>query len=296
MRSVKTIKVGDTTIRIGLVQMAVPADRELAFEKIDRMVSQCADQGAKLVCLPELPFDPYFCQSEDHEQFKRAEDLDGEIVRFSSDLAKKYGLVLLTGLFERRAPGVFHNSFLVFESDGDLIGRYRKAHIPDDPNYYEKFFFTPGDDLFPVFETSVAKIGVCICWDQWFPEAARLTAMAGAEIIFFPTAIGWLEEDKENYGASQLDAWITMMRSHAIANGTFVCAVNRTGLESQIDFWGNSFVCDPYGNLVARADATGDRVIVSDVDLGLIESARTHWPFFRDRRTDLYADLSKKWR
>lgn len=283
------------TIKVGLVQMSVSEDRQTVFQKIESLVTQCVDQGAQLICLQELPFDPYFCQSEDHSQFQKAEGLDGSVSRFCSELSRKHEIVLLAGLFERRAPGLFHNSFLVFETDGTLSGCYRKTHIPDDPNYYEKFYFTPGDNEFPTFETSVGKIGICICWDQWFPEAARLTALGGAEVIFFPTAIGWLDEDKQDFGSSQLDAWVTIMRSHAIANGVYVCAANRVGTESQIEFWGNSFVCDPYGNVISRADQS-EQVLVEELDLDLSETARTHWPFLRDRRADLYRDLSKKWR
>ena len=284
------------SIKVALLQMSVPTERDQALAKVEQSVSRCAADGVDLVCLQELPFDPYFCQSEDHSQFERAEPLDGEIVNFSKNLAKKHSVVLLTGLFERRAPGVYHNTFLAVEKNGDLVGQYRKAHIPDDPGYYEKFFFTPGEDAFPSFDTSAGRVGVNICWDQWFPEAARLTAMSGAEILFFPTAIGWLPEDKESCGDSQLDAWMTIMRSHAIANGVYVCAANRTGVESNIEFWGNSFICDPYGQIIARAKTEDDEILIADLDLGLSETARTHWPFFRDRRTDLYGDLLKKWR
>ena len=284
------------SVKVGMVQMRVSPDRAAHFDKVAKHVEQCVKEGAQIVCLQELSFDPYFCQEENHDFFQLAEGLDGEISRYSSDLARRNGIVLLTGLFERRAPGIFHNSFLVFEKDGSLAGVYRKTHIPDDPFFMEKFFFTPGENEFPTFDTSVGKLGICICWDQWFPEASRLTAMGGAQIIFYPTAIGWLAEDKEDYGQSQLEAWKTMMRSHAIANGVFVCAPNRVGRESAIEFWGNSFVCDPYGNFLFEGDTESEISPVVELNLDLCEVARTHWPFFRDRRVDLYGDLNKKWR
>lgn len=283
-------------VTVGMVQMSCVEDRHLNFEKAEKLIAKCADQGANLVCLQELSFDLYFCQEEDHSKFELAESLDGSIADFSSKMAKKHNVVLLTGIFERRAPGVFHNSFLIYEKDGTRIGIYRKTHIPDDPSYYEKFFFTPGDNPFPVFDTSAGRVGVCICWDQWYPEASRLTAMNGAEMIFYPTAIGWLAEDKIDFGASQKSAWQTMMRSHSIANGVYVVAPNRCGLESKIEFWGSSFISDPYGNILQEASVESDSAIVQDIDLSLIETARTHWPFFRDRRIDLYGELTKRWR
>lgn len=287
---------GKRVVTVGIVQMICVDDRKLNFEKAEQLISECAKQGAKLVCLQELSYDLYFCQEEDYDKFNLAESMDGSIHDFSSEMARKYNLVLLAGIFERRAPGVFHNSFLIFENDGTRVGVYRKAHIPDDPSYYEKFFFTPGDDPFPVFETSAGRVGVCICWDQWYPEASRLTAMKGAEMIFYPTAIGWLAEDKTDFGTSQKSAWQTMMRSHSIANGIYVLAPNRCGTESKIEFWGSSFISDPYGNILQEANVESDEVIVQELDLSLIESARTHWPFFRDRRIDLYGDLTKRWR
>lgn len=270
--------------------------RERMFSRAAELIASCARQAADLVCLQELSFDPYFCQSEDHQRFELAESLDGSIARFLAEQARLHSIVLLGGLFERRAPGLFHNSFLIYEKDGSRAGIYRKAHIPDDPCFQEKFYFTPGDDPFPAFDTTAGKIGIGICWDQWFPEAARLTALDGARMLFFPTAIGWLPEEKSVYGESQLNAWQTIMRSHAIANGVFVFAPNRTGLESRIEFWGNSFACDPYGNLLQVAASDQETAFVVDVDVALCETARTHWPFLRDRRIDLYADMTQRWR
>ena len=284
------------SVKVGLVQMSCSEQREANFAKAEKWVAECARHGAAMVCLQELSFDPYFCQSEDHARFERAESREGSIATFAKQLARRFQLVLAVGLFERRAPGIYHNSFLLFEQDGSLVGTYRKAHVPDDPSYYEKFYFTPGEQPFPAFETSIGKVGICICWDQWFPEAARLTALSGAEILFFPTAIGWLPEDRENFGESQLSAWQTMMRSHAIANGLFVVAPNRTGTEQGIEFWGNSFICDPYGNVLQSLPAAEEGILVQDLDLSLCETARIHWPFLRDRRTDLYADLTTRWR
>lgn len=286
----------DKSVKVGLVQNGWDGSCQGQFDKLRASIEKCASQGAQIVCLQELTCHPYFCQSEDHAQFGLAESLDGPVARFASQMARQWKIVLLIGLFERRAPGVFHNSCLVFETDGQLAGVYRKTHVPDDPGFYEKFYFTPGDQAFPAFETSAGTIGVCICWDQWFPEAARLTALAGAQMIFYPTAIGWLAEDKQPYGESQLNAWQTMMKSHAIANGVFVCAPNRTGIESGIEFWGSSFICDPYGNIMDQAPTDTESEIVAELDLTVCETARTHWPFLRDRRTDLYGDLTQKWR
>ncbi|MEC9091842.1 MAG: carbon-nitrogen hydrolase [Planctomycetota bacterium] len=286
----------NTTVKVGLVQTHYPDSREAAFSEVSDLIQQCVDRGAELVCLQELSFDPYFCQTEDHSHFALAEDLNGSIANFAAEQSKKHSIVLLAGLFERRAPGMFHNSFLIFEKDGTCVDLYRKTHIPEDPSFNEKFYFTPGENTFPSFKTSVGTIGVCICWDQWFPEAARLTALSGAQIIFFPSAIGWQADDKKHFGQSQVEAWKTMMRSHAIANGVFVCATNRTGLESSIEFWGNSFVCDPYGNFLEVASQDQQAVLISELNLSICETARTHWPFLRDRRTDLYAEITRKLR
>lgn len=280
---------------IAAVQLACSTDVPANLHRTLGEIELAARAGAKLVCLQELFASRYFCQSEDHEQFSLAETIPGPTTEALCNAAKQNGVVIVAGLFERRAPGLFHNTAVVIESDGRVLGMYRKMHIPDDPFFYEKFYFTPGDLGFQSFTTSVGKLGVCICWDQWFPEAARLTALAGAEILIYPTAIGWLAPEKAEFGASQLQAWQTMMRSHAIANGVFLVAPNRVGLEDQIEFWGSSFIADPYGNLMDVAANDKSETIVVDCDLSLIEVARTNWPFFRDRRIDAYQGLTQRW-
>ncbi len=267
------------------------------FANLDQSVHQirmAADQGAELICLQELFQTRYFCQTEDHRQFELAESIPGRTSQTMADLANELNVVIVASLFERRAAGLFHNTAVVFEKDGAIAGKYRKMHIPDDPGFHEKFYFTPGDQGFIAIETSIGKIGVCICWDQWFPEAARLTALAGAQILVYPTAIGWLSEDKLDYGASQLNAWQTVMRSHAITNGVFIVAANRVGTESNIEFWGNSFIVDPYGNVMAQGSTDQNQVVASECNLDSIETARTHWPFLRDRRIDAYSGLNRR--
>jgi N-carbamoylputrescine amidase len=267
------------------------------FANLDQSVHQirmAADQGAELICLQELFQSRYFCQTEDHRQFELAESIPGRTSQTMADLANELNVVIVASLFERRAAGLFHNTAVVFEKDGSIAGKYRKMHIPDDPGFHEKFYFTPGDQGFIAIETSIGKIGVCICWDQWFPEAARLTALAGAQILVYPTAIGWLSEDKLDYGASQLNAWQTVMRSHAITNGVFIVAANRVGTESNIEFWGNSFITDPYGNVMAQGSTDQNQVVTSECNLDSIETARTHWPFLRDRRIDAYSGLNRR--
>jgi N-carbamoylputrescine amidase len=267
------------------------------FANLDQSVHQirmAADQGAELICLQELFQNRYFCQTEDHRQFELAESIPGRTSQTMADLANELNVVIVASLFERRAAGLFHNTAVVFEKDGSIAGKYRKMHIPDDPGFHEKFYFTPGDQGFIAIETSIGKIGVCICWDQWFPEAARLTALAGAQILVYPTAIGWLSEDKLDYGASQLNAWQTVMRSHAITNGVFIVAANRVGTESNIEFWGNSFITDPYGNVMAQGSTDQNQVVTSECNLDSIETARTHWPFLRDRRIDAYSGLNRR--
>lgn len=282
------------TVSVAAIQLPCVSDTEENLNRTAAAITKAASEGANLICLQELFSSLYFCQSEDHEQFKLAQSIPGPITDRISSLAAELKVVIVAGVFERRAPGLFHNSAVVIESDGSIAGIYRKMHIPDDPFFYEKFYFTPGDLGFQSFDTSVGKVGVCICWDQWFPEAARLTALAGAEILVYPTAIGWQEPEKDTFGPSQLSAWKTMMRSHAIANGVFLVAPNRVGLEDNIEFWGHSFIADPYGNIMSEADEHGPSTITADCDLGLIETARTHWPFLRDRRIDSYGDLSKR--
>ncbi|MCA9104270.1 MAG: carbon-nitrogen hydrolase [Pirellulaceae bacterium] len=281
-------------VRVAAIQSTASTN---VSENVDRTVEkirEAAQEGARLVCLQELFASRYFCQSEDHTQFDLAESIPGPISERLAALAKELGIVLVSSLFERRAPGLFHNTAVIFERDGSTAGVYRKMHIPDDPHYYEKFFFTPGDLGFQAFDTSVGKVGVCICWDQWYPEAARLTALRGAQFLIYPTAIGWLAEDKQEYGETQVSAWQTMMRSHAIANGVFVIAPNRVGVEDSIEFWGHSFVANPTGRMLAEADDARESTLLVDCDLDEIEFARTHWPFLRDRRIDAYGDIVKR--
>lgn len=278
------------SIRVAAVQNACSADPDRNIEMAVQSIHQAADAGAQVICLQEMFTSLYFCQTETHSHFDLAEPIPGPTTEYLCEVAAQREVVLVAGLFERRAAGLYHNTAVVIDADGSIAGIYRKMHIPDDPFYYEKFYFTPGDLGFQAFPTRFGKVGVCVCWDQWFPEAARLTALAGAEILVYPTAIGWLAEDKPVYGASQQTAWQTMMRSHAIANGLFVIAPNRVGVEENIEFWGTSFVCDPYGNFLAMA---GDQpqVLLADCDLDLLNVARTHWPFLRDRRIDAYDGL-----
>lgn len=280
------------TPSIALIQTSCSDSRSENLNATVELIRSAAANGAKIVCLQELFASQYFCQTEDHDMFQLAESIPGPTSNDLGQLAAELQIVLVASLFEKRAPGLYHNSAVVLDADGSTVGVYRKMHIPDDPNYYEKFYFTPGDLGFQAFSTRYGKIGVCICWDQWFPEAARLTALQGAELIFFPTAIGWLLEEKESFGASQMAAWETMIRSHAIANGVFVAAPNRTGIESGIEFWGSSPIFDPYGNLLAQGGQSQTEVVQADCDLSTIDVARTHWPFFRDRRIDAYRGLN----
>ena len=280
--------------KLGLIQMACHTDPKVNIDRTIAQIESAAESGAEIVCLQELFSTQYFCQTQNHDNFQFAETVPGPLTDRLSRLSRDLGVVIVSSHFERRAAGLFHNTAVTFDTDGEIASLYRKMHIPDDPNFEEKFYFTPGDLGFQASETKHGKLGVCVCWDQWFPEAARLTALAGAQILIYPTAIGWLADEKEAYGESQLDAWITMMRSHAIANGVFVVAVNRVGNEDSIEFWGASFVCDPYGNLIARAKTDSEQTLIVDVDLSQIETARTWWPFLRDRRIDAYQDLTKR--
>lgn len=281
-------------IKVATIQMACGADVNANVEDACQKIQTAAAAGAKLVCLQELFNSLYFCQSQDHSHFQIAQSLTGPAITQVRDAARDSGVVVVAGIFERRSAGLFHNTAVVIEKDGSVVGTYRKMHIPDDPYFNEKFYFTPGDLGFQSFQTSVGKVGVCICWDQWFPEAARLTALTGADFLVYPTAIGWQAPEKEQFGQSQRNAWQTMMRSHAIANGIFVIAPNRVGIESNIEFWGSSFIADPYGEILAVAGEDEGETICADCDLSLIETARTHWPFLRDRRIDAYDDLTKR--
>jgi N-carbamoylputrescine amidase len=286
------------TVTLGLVQMRMTADPEENLSRAINRVREAAKQGAQVICLPELFQSPYFCQTEDHEQFKLAEPIPGPGTDRLGRLAGELGIVLIASLFEKRAEGLYHNTTAVLDADGSYLGKYRKMHIPDDPNYYEKFYFTPGDLGYHSWTTAYAKAGVLICWDQWYPEAARLTAISGAQILFYPTAIGWLVPEKAEYGAAQQASWETIQRSHAIANGVFVAAVNRVGLEpgpnQGIEFWGGSFVAGPNGQILAKA-GTAEEILVVPVDLRQVDFARTHWPFLRDRRIDSYGDITRRY-
>ncbi len=282
------------TVSVALVQMTCAESKQPNVEKALARIADAADRGANVICLQELFHNQYPCQMEDHGRFAEAEPIPGPTSEALAEAARKHEVVVVGSMFERRAHGLYHNTAVVFDADGTQLGMYRKMHIPDDPLYYEKFYFTPGDLGFRSFATRFGRIGVCVCWDQWFPEAARLTALTGAEILFYPTAIGWLPDEKEAFGASQHSAWETMMRSHAISNGVFVAAPNRVGHEGKLQFWGASFVADPYGQIVARASHEDEETLIVECDLAAIDTARTHWPFLRDRRIDSYAGLAKR--
>lgn len=285
-------------VRVGLVQTAVRPTKDETISHTLEEVEKAKNQGATFVVLQELFASPYFCQTEDPDAFELAEPLDGPTVTRLREAARRLGITLLVPFFERRAPGLFHNSSVLVGPDGGLLGLYRKMHIPDDPQFLEKYYFTPGDLGFVATETSFGKVGQLICWDQWYPEAARITALLGAQILVYPTAIGWLPGEKAEQGAAQLSAWQTMQRSHAIANGVFVVAVNRVGYEGTeergIEFWGHSFVADPFGRVLAEAGENEETLVV-DLALSLIGETRKWWPFFRDRRIDAFSTLEKRW-
>ncbi len=286
------------TVTVGLPQMTCGDDPAANLRKAIDRTRDAASRGAQVVCLQELFMGRYFCQVEDHRFFQLAEAIPGPTTQVFSDLARDLGIVIIASLFEKRAEGLYHNTAAVIDADGTYLGKYRKMHIPDDPQYYEKFYFAPGDLGFKTWRTRFGKIGVLICWDQWYPEAARLTAMSGAEILFYPTAIGWLPPEKAEYGERQQAAWETIQRSHAVANGAFVASVNRIGLERSgtdgIEFWGRSFVADPSGQVLAKAGQTEETLVVS-CDLSQVDIVRTHWPFLRDRRIDAYGGLTKRY-
>jgi N-carbamoylputrescine amidase len=284
-----------TVTTIALVQMTCGESKQANVDKAIARIEDAANQGADLVCLQELFHNQYPCQKEDHSRFEQAEPIPGPTVNALMAAAARHQVAIIGSIFERRAAGLFHNTAIVIDADGQQVGVYRKMHIPDDPLYYEKFYFTPGDLGFRSFDTRHGSLGVCVCWDQWFPEAARLTALAGASVIFYPTAIGWLPDEKETYGASQISAWETMLRSHAIANGVFVAAPNRVGVEGELQFWGSSLVVDPYGNVLARGATDAEETLVVECDLGAVDVARTHWPFLRDRRIDAYGGLLQRY-
>ncbi len=288
-------------IRVGIVQQSCTPDLKQNLAKLHHNIATLAKDGAQLIVLQELHNTPYFCQTEDTTLFDLAEPIPGPSTGFFGELAKEYGVVLVTSLFERRAPGLYHNTAVVFDSDGSMAGKYRKMHIPDDPAYYEKFYFTPGDIGFEPIQTSIGKLGVQVCWDQWYPEGARLMALKGAELLIYPTAIGWESTDTEEEKQRQLGAWVTVQRGHAVANGLPVIAVNRVGFEPDpsgatngIQFWGSSFVAGPQGEFLVQADNHREQNIIVEVDMARSENVRRWWPFLRDRRIDEFRQLTKR--
>ena len=286
--------------KVGLVQMAMSPEPAKNLDRAVARVKEARGAGADVVCLPELFRSQYFCQREDASLFDLAEPVPGPTTEALGRAAKETGAVVVAPIFERRAPGLYHNSAAIIDADGQLRGLYRKMHIPDDPAFYEKFYFTPGDLGFRAFDTQAGRIGTLICWDQWYPEGARLTALQGAAILFYPTAIGWHPHEKEAFGAAQRDAWRTIQRSHAIANGVYVAAVNRVGHEKPLpdgaglEFWGTSFLADPFGVVVAEASTDKEEIVVGEVDLARLEDVRRNWPFLRDRRIDAYGGIDKR--
>jgi len=286
------------TVKLGLIQTAGSADPDANLKKTLALADRAAQRGAQIICTQELFRSQYFCQSEDHKNFKLAEPIPGPSTDAFCKLARKHKVVVIASLFEKRAAGVYHNTAAIIDADGSLLGRYRKMHIPDDPLYYEKFYFTPGDLGFRSWQTKYGKIGVLICWDQWYPEAARLTALQGAQILFYPTAIGWLPGEKKKYGERQHNSWETIQRSHAIANGCYVAVANRIGHEKLagqgIEFLGQSFVAGTSGEILAKAGSAREEILIVPVDLASVDTARTHWPFLRDRRIDAYGNLTKR--
>ncbi len=294
-------------VNVAITQMAVGDDVNANLKNQARLIEQAAKKGAQIVCTQELFRSKYFCQLEDHRFFKLAETIPGPSTDLFCKLAKKHKLVIIASLFEKRAAGLYHNTAAIIETDGSIKGIYRKMHIPDDPLYYEKFYFTPGDTGFRAWDTTYGKIGVLICWDQWYPEGARLTALQGAEILFYPTAIGWHPKERELYGTAQHESWELIQRSHGVANGCFVCSPNRIGVEHVLDsdgkpasedgivFWGQSFISGPNGQIVKKASVDQEEVIVQALDLDEVEFSRTHWPFLRDRRIDAYEGITKRY-
>ena len=290
-------------MKVALIQQSNTAQREDNLAKLEKNIRYCTQKGAELIVLQELHNGLYFCQTEDPAIFEQAETIPGPSTEFFGKLAKELGVVLVVSLFEKRATGLYHNSAVVLEKDGNIAGKYRKMHIPDDPAYYEKFYFTPGDLGFEPIQTSIGKLGVLVCWDQWYPEAARLMAMAGADLLIYPTAIGWESSDSPEEKTRQKEAWITVQRGHAVANGLHVLSCNRVGFESDpskatngIQFWGNSFVAGPQGELLTQVSDTKEENTIVEIDLSRSEHVRRIWPFFRDRRIDSFGDLTKRWR
>lgn len=288
-----------SVVRLGLLQAQCSPNPAANLKKALQMAERAAKQGAQIICTQELFRSQYFCQEENHDHFKLAEPIPGPSTDAFQKLAKKHGVVVIASLFEKRASGVYHNTAAVIDANGELLGIYRKMHIPDDPLYYEKFYFTPGDLGFRAWPTKFGKVGVLVCWDQWYPEGARLTAMQGAEILFYPTAIGWHPKEKEEYGGKQHGAWELVQRSHGVANGCYVAVPNRVGHEKPaggdgIEFWGQSFVSGTSGEILAKASNSKEEVLIVPVDLSKVDVTRTHWPFLRDRRIDAYGDITKR--
>ena len=290
------------TIVIGLLQSRCVGDASQNLEHAIKEIRQATREGAHVVCTHELFLGEYFCRTEDHAKFQFAEAIPGPTTDALATVAREHRVVILASLFERRAAGIYHNTCAVIDADGSLVGSYRKMHIPDDPLYYEKFYFTPGDLGFPTFATRYGRIGVQICWDQWYPEGARLVALGGAQVIFYPTSIGWHPSEKAEFGAAQLEAWQTVQRGHAIANGVYVAAVNRVGFEGNpaagdtgIEFWGHSFVADPFGRIVAEAPGDREEILIVECDPAKSEDTRRNWPFLRDRRIDAYQPILNRW-
>ena len=284
-------------VKIGIIQSKISDNTQSNIILAIKSIKKAASKKAKIICVPELFLSTYFCQTESHSNFKLAEKIPGRITKIFSDLAKELGVILILSLFEKKTSGFYHNTSIVINEVGKILTKYRKMHIPDDPGYYEKFYFTPGDLGFKSVKTKFGRIGPLICWDQWFPEAARLTALKGAQIIFYPTAIGWHPKEKKKFGKSQLDSWITMQKSHAIANGTYVVAINRVGTEikgkKKIEFWGNSMIIDPSGQIIGKLSNNKQQILIREIDYKKIDNAREHWPFLRDRRIDFYKGILK---
>jgi N-carbamoylputrescine amidase len=288
------------SFRVGLVQMAMSTDPAANLDKAAAKIEEAKALGADVVCLPEMYRTPYFCQSEDHAKFDLAETVPGPSTERLGAVAKKLGVAVVVPIFEKRAPGLYHNSAVTLGEDGAVADLYRKMHIPDDPAFYEKFYFAPGDRGFRAVDVRAGRIGTLICWDQWYPEGARCTALRGANVLFYPTAIGWHPAEKAQYGVAQRDAWRTIQRSHAIANGVFVASVNRVGFEpgpnggAGLEFWGTSFLCDPFGVVLAEGSTDKEEILVGEVDVARIEEVRRNWPFLRDRRIDAYDGIDRR--
>jgi N-carbamoylputrescine amidase len=299
MSSYSPSAMRDSKFTIGLVQMSCATDADENLKKAIHGIREAASKGAEIVCLQELFRSQYFCREENAELFNLAESIPGPSTEAISSVAKELQVSVVASLFEKRAQGLYHNTAAIIDADGSLIGTYRKMHIPDDPLYYEKFYFTPGDLGFKNFETRFSRIGVLVCWDQWYPEGARITSLQGANVLFYPTAIGWHPGEKAEYGEAQLDAWRTIQRAHAIANGVYVAAVNRTGFEgspeSGLEFWGNSFVADPFGRVIQQASANEETVLIAECDPKQMDEVRRNWPFLRDRRIDAYGPITQRW-